>query len=395
MLLAIETNPIVQKFVLIALAIVIVGLILRVFKQPDIIIYIITGVIIGPYVLGLIDNDELIVNLGNLGLILLLFFIGMEISLPKLFLNWKVSLVGTLVQILFSILVIWMIGSFYDWSYTRIITLGFVISISSTAVLIKYLEDANEIDTFVGQIVIGILLVQDVLIVPMIIVLGYFSGTNPAFSEVLLQTVGGILIIGFLYFLYKKGELKFPFHRIIKKNHDMQVFLAFGLCFGFASITAFSGLSAALGAFVAGIFVGSSKTTKWFHDSLYSLKVIFVALFFVSIGMLIDIPFLYENIFLILILVLAVLVTNSLINTLTLRIFRIPVKESIYAGSLLSPIGEFSFVLGSVAYYNGIINDFGYQIVVAVIALSLLFSTFWIKITKRLHKSFRKRILAR
>jgi len=204
MLLAIETDPLIQKFVLIALAIVFVGLILRVFKQPDIIIYIITGVIIGPHIIGLIDNDELITNLGNLGLILLLFFIGMEISLPKLFLNWKISLVGTLVQILFSISIVWIIGGIYDWPLTRIITIGFVISISSTAVLIKYLEDAREIDTFVGQIVIGILLVQDILIVPMIIILGYFSGTTPEFSEVLLQVIGGILIIGFLVFLTRK-----------------------------------------------------------------------------------------------------------------------------------------------------------------------------------------------
>ena len=111
MLLAIETDPLIQNFVLITLAIVFVGLILRAFKLPDIIIYIITGVIIGPHVIGLIENYALISNLGTLGLILLLFFIGMEISLPKLFLNWKISLIGTLVQILFSITVVWIIGS--------------------------------------------------------------------------------------------------------------------------------------------------------------------------------------------------------------------------------------------------------------------------------------------
>ena len=189
-LASIESNPFLLKFVTIALGIVLVGLFLRMLKQTHVIIYIITGVIVGPHVLGLVADAELISSLGSLGLILLLFFIGMEISLKKLVANWKISVIGTVLQVIFSVLAVWLIGKYYDWSIARVLTLGFVISLSSTAVIVKLLQDSGEIDEPVGQNVLGILLAQDVLIVPMLIILSYASGTPTSTTEVVLQIVG-------------------------------------------------------------------------------------------------------------------------------------------------------------------------------------------------------------
>ncbi len=114
----------------------------------------------------------------------------MEISLPKLISNWKFSLIGTLIQIAASVLAIWIIGYFLDWPLARIVTLGFVISLSSTAVVLRILEERNEMETRVGQNALGILLVQDVLIVPMMIILGYLSGAPVNPQNVVLQLVG-------------------------------------------------------------------------------------------------------------------------------------------------------------------------------------------------------------
>jgi len=133
-----------MKFVIISLGVVGIGFLLRLIKQPHVIIYIITGVILGPSVTGWIDDSALIEQLGSLGLVLLLFFIGMEISLPKLISNWKFSLTGTLIQIAASVLAIWIIGYFLDWPLARIVTLGFVISLSSTAVVLRILEERME-----------------------------------------------------------------------------------------------------------------------------------------------------------------------------------------------------------------------------------------------------------
>ena len=390
-LAAIESNPLILKFILIALGIVIIGLFLRMLKQTHVIIYIITGVIIGPSVTGLVSEGELITSLGSLGLILLLFFIGMEISLPKLVANWRIPVIGTVLQIILSVLIVWMIGVYYDWSIARILTLGFVISLSSTAVIVKLLQDSGEIYNPVGQNVLGVLLVQDILIVPMLMIMSYLSGTPTTTEDIILQVIGGLLIIGLIAFLLVKKSVKLPFHDLIKKDHEIQLFFAFGLCFGFAALTAFFGLSTALGAFIAGILVASSKTTEWFHDSLYSLKVIFVALFFVSIGMLIDVAFLWENAFLISTLVLVIFVTNNIINTLIMRSFKISWGESIYSGAMLSQVGEFSFILGNLAYFNNVITDFGYQLIISIISISLLISPIWIKIMTRMHTEVSRR----
>ncbi len=381
-----ESNPFLLKFVLISLGVVGIGFLLRLIKQPHVIIYIITGIILGPSVTGWVGDSDLISQLGSLGLVLLLFFIGMEISLPKLIGNWKFSVTGTLIQVIVSVFAVWLIGYFLEWSLARVVTLGFVMSLSSTAVVLRILEERNEMETRVGQNALGILLVQDVLIVPMMIILGYMSGAEVHTNDVIMQLIGAVLIIGMVVWLYKKQEIRLPFHKLLKNDHEIQVFFAFGLCFGFASITGYFGLSTALGAFVAGMLVASSKTTEWFHHSLYPLKVIFLALFFISIGLLIDLQFIWDNIGLIFLLVGVIFLTNNLITALTARLFKIPWGESFYLGALLSQIGEFSFVLGAIAFGSGIITDYAYQITLSVISLTLLFSPFWIKVSSYLQR---------
>lgn len=386
MYLNVIIDPILSNFVILSLVIIVVGFLLRILKQPSVITYIIVGVIVGPHVLEVIKDENLISNLGSLGLVLLLFFIGMEIHLPNLIANWKVSVIGTFIQILFSILVIWLLSFWFNWQYNQIIMLGFVISLSSTAVLVKLLQERNEIQTKAGQLVIGILLAQDVFIVPMLIIIGYLGGHRPDNIEIIKQIAGGFLLVGLIIFIIKKKKFKLPFEKIIKKDHEMQVFLAFTLCFGFSLITSFLGLSAALGAFVGGIVLSAAKSTNWVHDSLLAFKTMFVALFFVSVGMLIDLDFLVNNVLTIGVLVLLVFVINNTINVGVLWFFTKKWKLSFYAGALLSQIGEFSFVISSTAYYTGIIDEYAYQLTINTIALTLLLSPIWIGFFKRVLK---------
>lgn len=385
-LAALDSSPFVLEFVSIALGIVLVGFVLRLFKQTNVIIYIITGVIVGPHVTGLVDDTEMISSIGSMGLVLMLFFVGMEISLEKLVASWRVSVVGTVLQILFSVGVVYLLGQYYEWTMARVLTIGFVISLSSTAVLVKILNDTGEINQRVGQNVLGILLVQDVMIVPMLIALSYVSGVPINSSAVILQIVGGILISALVGYMIIKKELKLPFHKVIKNDHEMQLFLAFVICFGFSALTAFFGLSSALGAFIGGILVATAKSTSWVHHSLESLKIIFVALFFISVGMLIDLQFLIDNISEIIVLVLVVFITNNIINSVIMRGFNVGWKESLYTGALLSQVGEFSFVIGNLAYYNEIITDYAYQIIVSMISLTLLLSPAWINISRKITK---------
>ncbi|MCW3805586.1 cation:proton antiporter [Plebeiibacterium marinum] len=381
---SIHIDPLFSKFVILSCIIIVVGFLLRLFKQPSMITYIIVGVLVGPWGLSFITDEALISNLGSLGLVLLLFFIGMEIHLPKLIDNWKVSVVGTFMQVIISLLVIWLMSFYFGWSTNQIIMIGFVISLSSTAVIVKVLQEREELNTKAGQYALGILIAQDILIVPMLIILGYLGGHRPEKSELIKQIIGGILIVGMIIYILKKKEIRLPFQVAIFKDHEMQVFIAFSLCFGFSALSAYFHLSAALGAFIAGILISSTKSTKWVHDSLSAFKVLFVALFFVSVGMIIDLNFLKENLLTVVSLILVVFILNSIINTIIIKVFCKDWKTSLYVSALLSQIGEFSFIIGATGYQSGIIQDYAYQLIISTIALTLLLSPLWISLTRKI-----------
>lgn len=377
-LASLDVSPVLSSLVLLCLGIIGIGIVLKKLKQPYAVAYIIAGVFMGPSGLKVVTDEAQIASMGEFGLILLLFFVGMEISLSKLMANWKISVLGTVLQVVFSIGALFLIGYFLDWGFNRIIMLGFVISLSSTAVVIKLLQERKETKTRVGQNVIGILLAQDVLIVPMLITLNYLSGESTDGWEIGKQIIGGVFIISIVAYVIKKKQIYFPFEEKIKKDHEIQVFIAFAICFGFSLVTAFFGLSPALGAFVAGILVSSAHATKWVHESLHSFRVVFVALFFVSVGMLIDLEFLWENLWTVLLLVSVVFFLNNLINAAVMRIFKMSWQNSLYSGAILAQIGEFSFILGATGYQMGLIQDFTYQLVISIISISLVVSPLWI-----------------
>ncbi|MEO1434438.1 MAG: cation:proton antiporter [Bacteroidota bacterium] len=377
-------NPNLILFVLLGIIILAVGLLLRYFKQPYIIAYILGGVLIGEHGFSLVTDEALIHSMGDFGLILLLFFIGMEISLPTLIKNWRIPTFGTMAQIIGSILFMAAIGLFSDWSLELIIVLGFITSLSSSAVVIKLLQDSREIDTRLGQNVLSILIMQDILIVPMLIITGYLGGIEPTNKEIILQLIGGVLIVGTILWILRKKEIVLPFSKAIEDDHEIQVLVAFVVCFGCAVLTAFFGLSAALGAFVGGLVVHAARSTGWFHDSLHSFRVVFVAVFFVSIGLLIDITFLLNNWSVILGVLFAVYLGNHFINAAVIHYFGRNWKESLYGGSLLAQVGELSFILSTAAYQTNLISEFEYQLTIITISLTLLISPFWIAGTKSL-----------
>ena len=228
------------------------------------------------------------------------------------------------------------------------------------------------------------------MIVPMLIIINHLSGGQPALHELIRQLLGGILIIGIIFYILRKKTIVFPFQRYIQNDHELQVFIAFSLCFGFSLLTAWLGLSAALGAFLAGIMVSSSRSTQWVFNSLHSFKILFVALFFVSVGMLIDLNFIREYLVMMITLLVLVFVVNNAINVVMLRFFCKDWRISLYAGALLSQVGEFSFIIVSVGYYAGFVGEFIYQVTISIIALSLLVSPFYTGLIRRVIEIDRK-----
>ncbi|MEL7147391.1 MAG: cation:proton antiporter, partial [Bacteroidota bacterium] len=196
-----------------------------------------------------------------------------------------------------------------------------------------------------------------------------------------MQLVGGLMITGLIIYLLKKEEIKLPFDKTLKDDHELQVFGGLIICFMLSLFTSFFELSAGLGAFVAGLFVHASTSAKWLHDTLHPFRVVLISIFFLSVGMLIDLNFLMTNWQIISLLVVAVLLGNQGINAVALKLLGNSTKESLYGGALLAQIGEFSFVLASIGFHSDLISLFSYQLTIIVISITIFASPIWSGLT--------------
>ena len=367
-------DPILPRLVAAAFVFLVLGLALKRLRQPLAVTYLLAGVTLGPDGLGVFADELVLSRVGDFGVLLLLFFVGMEVSLRRLLASWRISVLGTILQILASVGCVFVLGSIKQWDWSRIILVGFAISLSSTAVVVSLLKDRQALETDAGRDALGILLVQDLALVPMLIVLGFLGGQTPRPGELALQGLGVAAIVLLLAVLSRRDVVSLPLGRWLRKEHELQVFSALILCFGLATLTSLFGLSTAVGAFVAGIVVGAARETEWVHRSLEPFRVVLVAFFFVSVGMLIDLDFLLAHWPTMSFLVLAVFATNWVINAGILRALGRSWRHSLLVAALLAQMGEFSFVLAAIGRENGIIQDFAYQVTVGLIAITLLLS---------------------
>lgn len=376
-------DPAMPHIVGITLLILLIALVLKVLKQPHVIAYLVAGIALGPWGLALINDADLINRLGAMGVVLLLFFVGMETDAKQLARNWRLAIVGTGLQVISSLGLVSVLGHFLDWPFERILLIAFVMSLSSTAVVIQLLQDKGLMTDRIGQGALGILLAQDMALIPMLIVLGMQGAGEVSGFTVIKQSIGTLLAVILFAFLVKAKQVRLPLGQWLKGDKELQVFAALGLCLGFALISGWFELSTALGAFLAGMLVGAAKETQWVHHTLEPMKVVFVALFFVSVGLLLNLDFLQQNLLLVMTLVMVTLIGKTLLNSLILKGASYSWRESIVTGAMLSQIGEFSFVLTAVGFQAGMISDFGYQLALCVISISLLLSPFWIGIAER------------
>ena len=375
-------DPILPVFVAVILFLVAVGLIAHLIRQPPVIGFLLAGILIGPQGLGVVTDGDFMSRLGNIGVVLLLFFVGMEVSPQRLARNWKLSLIGTGLQVGLSVAVAFALGAAFGWSTGRSLLIGFVISMSSTAVILKLLRDWGELDSAIGQDILGITLVQDLAAIPMLIAIGTLAGSGPDSGQVLLQVLGALGLLALAVAAVAFAPFRIPFSRFWKGDHEMQVLVALAVCFGLSLISGLLQLSTALGAFVAGLVLHATEDTDWVERSLQGFRAVFMAAFFLSVGMLLDFSHLAQNWLLVLLLVGAVLIINTVINTLVLRAFGRKWGDSFYGGAVLAQIGEFSFVLAAVGLQVAMITDAGYQITISIITLSLMVSPLWISLMK-------------
>ena len=272
-------DTLIPVYTLVIFTILITGLIFRRIRIPYVVTYLIVGVLLGPNGIGFVNDTSLIRQFEIVGLVFLLFFVGMEISLDDLLRNWKVPVVGTIIQIILTVGLVFILGRFLDWKIIRILLIGFMISLSSTAVVIKLLNEWRETETREGRNVIGVLLVQDIALIPMIILLDLLQGESIPMKELGLQMTGGIILVILVVYLVRKKEIHLPFLSYFQGHKELQIFAALAVCFGMVMFTEFFRLSPYLGAFLAGIYVRATRETDWIHITLEPFYIFFVAFF--------------------------------------------------------------------------------------------------------------------
>ncbi len=372
--------PLLQDIIiLLSLSVVIVFYLQR-FKIPSILGFLITGVLIGPFGFGLIGAVADIEIIAEIGVILLLFVIGMELSLKQLVTMRKTVLIGGFIQVGVSVLLATTIYHYLGFSWTESVFVGFLFSLSSTAIVLKILQDRNEISEPHGRNALGILIFQDIIVVPMMLVTPIMAGQD---SNIGMETVTllfkSVLVIIFTY-VSARYIVPWILLRVVRtKNKELFLLTTISICFGVTFLTSEAGLSLALGAFLAGLIISESEYSHQATGTIIPFKVLFTSIFFISIGMMLDLGFFLENAVIILSMVVFVFITKALIASVAVAVLKYPPRTVILTGLALFQIGEFSFILSKVGVKANLLSFETNQYFLSVSIITMFLTPFVIQ----------------
>jgi len=354
-------------------------------RVPAIVGFLLTGILAGPYGLGLVKAVHEVEILAEVGVVLLLFTIGIEFSLARLLQIKKSVLIGGSIQVLLTLLVTFVIARQLGQPIGESIFMGFLISLSSTAIVLKLIQERAEVDSPHGRTTLGILIFQDIIIIPMILVTPLLAGaTGDSGESVLVLIAKGIGIIG-LVIVSAKWVVPQVLYQIARtRSQELFLLGVVVICLAVAWITSSAGLSLALGAFLAGLIISESEYSHQALGNILPFRDVFTSFFFVSIGMLLDIGFLFRQPGTIALIALAVLVSKSIIASFATVLLAFPFRTSILVGLALGQVGEFSFILSKTGVEYGLLAGNTYQMFLAFSVLSMAATPFIITLAPRL-----------
>lgn len=363
------------------------GFVFSCFGYTPVLGYVIAGLLLGPSVLAIITDVEAIQVCSEMGIIFLLFIIGLGLSFEKIKNIWKTSVTVTIASTLGTYLVMLLVGWIFNMHHKLIILSTFCITLSSTAVTVKSLESLKSKTESIEENTFGILIAQDLIALVMVLIINVMakgsgegislSFTSPRLIALILFSTGL-----FLYFTrYYKQVHKFT--NFIKRHRDMLSITIFGICLGSAVLAELGGFSAPFGAFIAGLILGNSNLKDEVKTISEPIEEILLMTFFLSVGLLFDISFVWEHKLAILLALLYVTIGKTALNIAILRLFKFPVLDSFIISVLLGHIGEFSFMLASAASNAGLVEAEELKFLISLTALSLFFSPFWLIISER------------
>jgi CPA2 family monovalent cation:H+ antiporter-2 len=381
--------PLLRDIIVIFFLAIAVILAFHRLRLPAIVGLLLTGVIAGPNGLGLVRAAGEVETIAEIGVIMLLFAIGIEFSLDNLARIKRFVFAGGTLQVALTVSGAFAVGWALGLGSGEALFLGFLASLSSTAIALRILEERAEFDAPHGRAAVGIALFQDIIAVPMVLVVpllagGGGGGIGKALLLLVAKGAGAILL------LMVTARLLVPklFHQIARtKSRELFLMSVLAICFAVAWLTSSIGLSLALGAFLAGLIVSESEYAHSALGSILPFRDAFMSVFFVSIGMLLDLDFATKSLPLILLITLCVIVGKSILIGAATLFTGLPIRASVMAALLIPQVGEFSFILSEAGRRYGLLGGDFYQIFLAVAVLTMIVSPLLMEIAPRISEA--------
>jgi CPA2 family monovalent cation:H+ antiporter-2 len=346
-------------------------------KIPSIVGFLLAGMLLGPYGLHFIKDIDTIQTFAEIGVILLLFTIGLEFSLSR-FLKMRLEVFGigglqVFLTVIFTAFITFQL--FGIDNFNTAVFLGFLVALSSTAIVMKLLSDSAELDSPHGRASIGMLIFQDLCVVPFMLFIPILS-SGAGGSEIVLTFVKAIAIIVIVLFS-ARWLVPAILHQIVHtRSRELFVITVLIICFGIALITSEFGLSLALGAFLAGLVISESEYSHEAISTILPFRDSFNGLFFISVGMLMDTSFFIDKVQVVLLLFFGIFSLKFLSGFFSMYLLRRPLRTSIQSSMNIAQVGEFSFVLAVAGLSAGLISNDMYQHFLSASVLTMLLTPF-------------------
>ncbi|KVV01640.1 MULTISPECIES: cation:proton antiporter [Pseudomonas] len=372
----------IQDLAVIMLVAGVVTILFHRFKQPVVLGYIVAGFIIGPHTppFGLIHDEETIKTLAELGVIFLMFCLGLEFSLRKLFKVGATAFIAAFMEITLMIWIGYEIGRWFDWNTMDSLFLGAILAISSTTIIVKALNDLKMKNERFAQLIFGVLIVEDILGIGIIALLSSIAVSGSVSPEEVFSTVGKLSL--FMIVALVIGILLVP--RVLAyvakfESNEMLLITVLGLCFGFCLLVVKLEYSMVLGAFLIGAIMAESRQLLNIERLIEPVRDLFSAIFFVAIGLMLDPAILWEYALPIVVITCAVVLGKMLSCGLGAFIAGNDGRTSLRVGMGLSQIGEFSFIIAALGMTLQVTSSFLYPVAVAVSVLTTLMTPYLIR----------------
>ncbi|AHM61278.1 KefB-and KefC-like glutathione-regulated potassium-efflux system protein [Flammeovirgaceae bacterium 311] len=369
--------PLLRDIVIILGLAVLIILLFQKLKMPSILGFLITGIIAGPHGLSLIHARHEVEMLAEIGVIFLLFVIGIEFSLKGLASIKNTVIVGGSLQVFGTILATALITKLLGMPWSQAVFMGFLLSLSSTAIVLKLLQAKAEITAPHGRIAVGILIFQDIIVVPMMLLTPIISGqADNIVTTLLILTAKVIGVVGVIILMARYVVPTILTLVVKTRSKELFILTIIVLCFATAWLTSSVGLSLALGAFFAGLVISESDYSHQATANILPFREIFISFFFVSIGMLLDMSFFILHLPVVLLLTIGVVLLKALVISGAVVALRYPPRTILLTAFSLFQVGEFAFLLSTVGLQYELLEDEIYQYFLAISILTMAATPF-------------------